>query len=162
MVTAAVRRGTSPTRAGQLLDHLDLADDHPPKTAAGHSRGEAHRAAARIGRRRSGDLEVIAIRRRFPDVEATPGGVPVRGPLSFPMSPTTQYLPKFSLAAPGRCRWRRRSGSGLGIRKPYNTSSSSSRRVRDVDAGVARRRTRLAMELGCDAVPMNTAIAVAD
>jgi thiazole synthase len=173
MVTVAVRRVniTDSTREN-LLDHLDLSRiTILPNTAGCYTAAEAVRTA-RLARE-SGvgslvKLEVIGDQRTlFPDVSATIEAAKILVEDGFTVLPYITDDPVAAkrleevgcaavmpLAAP--------IGSGLGIRNPYNIRIilEQSRVPIIVDAGVGTASdVALAMELGCDAVLLNTAIA---
>jgi thiazole synthase len=173
MVTVAVRR-VNITEAGKenLLDHLDLKRmTILPNTAGCYTAAEAVRTARLAREAGVGDLvklEVIGDEKNlFPDVEATLEAAKILVKEGFVVLPyitddpiTCRKLEEIGcaavmpLAAP--------IGSGLGIRNPYNIRIilEQARVPVIVDAGVGTASdAALAMELGCDAVLMNTAIA---
>lgn len=173
MVTVAVRRVniTDPGKEN-LLDHLPL-DRFAilPNTAGCTSAEEAIRTARLAREAGVGDLVKIEVigdeRTLFPDVPATIEAARVLVKEGFVVLPyvtddpvTCKRLEEIGcaavmpLAAP--------IGSGLGIRNPYNLKIiiEQSRVPVIVDAGVGcASDAARAMELGCDAVLMNTAIA---
>ncbi|MGH7787121.1 MAG: thiazole synthase [Candidatus Binatia bacterium] len=173
IVTVAVRR-VNITDASQdnLLDHLDLSRiTILPNTAGCYTASEAIRTA-RLAREAGVGallkLEVIGDERTlFPDVPATIEAARVLVAEGFIVLPYINDDPiaalrladvgcaaVMPLAAP--------IGSGLGIRNPYNIKIIlEQRRVPViVDAGVGTASdVAQAMELGCDAVLLNTAIA---
>jgi thiazole synthase len=173
IVTVAVRRVniTDPGKEN-LLDHLDPTRyTILPNTAGCYTAEEAIRTArlareAGIGRLVK--LEVIGDQRTlFPDVPATIAAATVLVREGFAVLPYVNDDPiaartledagcvaVMPLAAP--------IGSGLGIRNPYNIRIilEHARVPVIVDAGVGTASdAAVAMELGCDAVLMNTAIA---
>lgn len=173
IVTVAVRRVniTDPSKEN-LLDHLDLSRiTILPNTAGCSTAADAIRTA-RLARE-SGvgtlvKLEVIGDDKTlFPDVPATIEAARVLVKEGFIVLPYLNDDPiaakrledagcaaVMPLAAP--------IGSGLGIRNPYNIMIilEQSRVPVIVDAGVGTASdVAQAMELGCDAVLLNTAIA---
>ena len=173
IVTVAVRRVniTDPGKEN-LLDHLP-PDRFTilPNTAGCYTAEEAIRTARLAREAGVGDLvkvEVIGDERTlFPDVPATIEVARVLVKEGFVVLPYVTDDPVackrledlgcaavMPLAAP--------IGSGLGIRNPYNLKIiiEQSRVPVIVDAGVGcASDAARAMELGCDAVLMNTAIA---
>jgi len=173
IVTVAVRR-VNITDPGQdnLLDHLDLSRiTILPNTAGCYTALDAIRTARLAREAGIGSLvkvEVIGDQRTlFPDMPATLEASKVLVDEGFTVLPyitddpiACQRLADIGcaavmpLAAP--------IGSGLGIRNPYNLRIIlEQRRVPViVDAGVGTASdVAFAMELGCDAVLLNTAIA---
>jgi thiazole synthase len=173
IVTVAVRRVniTDPGK-DNLLDHVPL-DRFTilPNTAGCHTAEEAIRVARLARESGVGDLVKIEVigdeRTLFPDVPATIEAARVLVKEGFVVLPYITDDPVscrrledlgcaavMPLAAP--------IGSGLGIRNPYNLRIiiEQSRVPVIVDAGVGSASDAArAMELGCDAVLMNTAIA---
>jgi len=177
IVTVAVRR-VNITDAGKenLLDHLDPKRFVIlPNTAGCYTAAEAIRVC-RLTREAGADLgfgdmvklEVIGDDKTlFPDVAATLAAAEVLVKEGFTVLPYVTDDPVacrrleelgcaavMPLAAP--------IGSGLGIRNPYNIQIiiEQSRVPVIVDAGVGVPSDAAeALELGCDAVLMNTAIA---
>ena len=173
IITVAVRRVniTDPSKAN-LLDYLPL-DRFTilPNTAGCHTAEEAIRTcrlAREAGVGTLVKLEVIGDDKTlFPDVTATIEAARVLVKEGFQVLPYTTDDPVackkleevgcaavMPLAAP--------IGSGLGIRNPYNLRIilEQSRVPVIVDAGVGTAsHAAEALELGCDAVLMNTAIA---
>jgi thiazole synthase len=174
MVTVAVRRVPLDRSSESFLDHLDPSLQILPNTAGCYSAEEAIRTA-RLAREALGTdlikLEVIGDQvTLFPDNEQTLEAARVLAKENFVV------LPYFSddlimakklldagcpavmpLAAP--------IGSGLGIQNPANLAIMREQ-LPDatiiVDAGVGTASdAAIAMELGADAVLMNTAIAEA-
>ncbi|MEO8434326.1 MAG: thiazole synthase [Pyrinomonadaceae bacterium] len=174
MVTVAVRRVPLDRSAESFLDHLDPAMKILPNTAGCYTAEDAIRTA-RLAREALGTelikLEVIGDQiTLFPDNEQTLAAARVLVAEGFIV------LPYFSddlimarklldagcaavmpLAAP--------IGSGLGVQNPANLRIMREQ-LRDatiiVDAGVGTASdAAIAMELGADAVLMNTAIAEA-
>ncbi len=173
IVTVAVRR-VNITESGKenLLDHLDpRAYTILPNTAGCFTAEEAVRTcrlAREAGVGSMVKLEVIGDQRTlFPDVPATIEAARILVREGFVVLPYLNDDPVAAkkleeigcaavmpLAAP--------IGSGLGIRNPYNIKIilEQSRVPVIVDAGVGTASdAAVAMELGCDAVLMNTAIA---
>jgi thiazole synthase len=173
IVTVAVRRVniTDPGKEN-LLDHLDPKRwTILPNTAGCYSAEEAIRTARLAREAGVGTLlklEVIGDQKTlFPDVPATIEASKVLVREGFQVLPYINDDPiaakkleeigcaaVMPLAAP--------IGSGLGIRNPYNIRIilEHSRVPVIVDAGVGTASdAAIAMELGCDAVLMNTAIA---
>jgi thiazole synthase len=173
IVTVAVRRVniTDPGKEN-LLDHLDLSRvTILPNTAGCHTAAEAIRTARLAREAGIGalvKLEVIGDDKTlFPDVPATIEAAQVLVREGFTVLPYINDDPiaakrledagcaaVMPLAAP--------IGSGLGIRNPYNIAIilEQSRVPVIVDAGVGTASdVAEAMELGCDAVLLNTAIA---
>ena len=173
VVTVAVRRVniTDPTKEN-LLTHLDPTRyTILPNTAGCYTADEAIRTARlarEVGVGNWVKLEVIGDQQTlFPDVPATIEAAQVLVREGFVVLPYINDDPiaakkleelgcaaVMPLAAP--------IGSGLGIRNPYNIRIilEHSRVPVIVDAGVGTASdAAVAMELGCDAVLMNTAIA---
>jgi thiazole synthase len=176
MVTVAVRRVNLADRSGEsLLDYIDTTRRVIlPNTAACYTADEAIRTA-RLGREAGLSnwvkLEVIGDERTlFPDNEALVAATRVRVKAGFVVLPYTSDDPitcrkledagaaaVMPLGAP--------IGSGLGIQNPNNISI-----IKEfagvpviVDAGVGTASdAAIAMELGADAVLMNTGIAGAE
>ncbi len=173
MVTVAVRRVniTDPDKEN-LLDYLDPTRfTILPNTAGCYTAEDAVRTARLAREAGVGNLlklEVIGDERTlFPDVPATIEAAKILVRDGFAVLPYINDDPiaakrledigcaaVMPLAAP--------IGSGLGIRNPYNIRIilEHSRVPVIVDAGVGTASdAAIAMELGCDAVLMNTAIA---
>jgi thiazole synthase len=173
IVTVALRR-VNITEAGKenLLDFLDPARyTILPNTAGCYTAEEAIRTARLAREAGIGTLvklEVIGDQKTlFPDVPATMEAAKVLVREGFAVLPYINDDPiaakkleeigcaaVMPLAAP--------IGSGLGIRNPYNIRIiiEHARVPVIVDAGVGTASdAAVAMELGCDAVLMNTAIA---
>jgi thiazole synthase len=173
LVTVAIRRVNLTDRSQKsLLDHLDLSKyTLLPNTAGCYTVEEAVRTA-RLAREATGSqlikLEVIGDQRTlFPDNEQTLAAAQILVKEGFTVLPYTTDDPivcrkleeigcaaVMPLAAP--------IGSGLGIRNPHNIRIivESARVPVIVDAGVGTASdAAIAMELGCDAVLMNTGIA---
>ena len=176
IVTVAVRRVniTDPTKEN-LLDYIDPgAYTILPNTAGCYTADDAIRTcrlAREAGVGNLVKLEVIGDDKTlFPDIPATLEAAQVLVKEGFVVLPYIHDDPisckkledmgcaaVMPLAAP--------IGSGLGIRNPYNIQiirEHSSVPV-IVDAGVGTASdAAVALEMGCDAVLMNTAIAAAD
>lgn len=176
MVTVAVRRVniTDPGKEN-LLDHVP-PDKFTilPNTAGCYTADEAIRTARLAREAGIGNLVKIEVigdeKTLFPDVPATIEASKILVDEGFVVLPyitddpiTCKKLEDVGcaavmpLAAP--------IGSGLGIRNPYNLKiileQSSVPVIVDAGVGCASDAAR-ALELGCDAVLMNTAIAGAD
>jgi len=176
MVTVAVRRVNITDRGKEnLLDHVP-PDRFTilPNTAGCYTADEAIRTARLAREAGVGNLVKIEVigdeKTLFPDVPATIEACKVLVDEGFVVLPyitddpiTCRKLEDVGcaavmpLAAP--------IGSGLGIRNPYNLKiileQSSVPVIVDAGVGCASDAAR-ALELGCDAVLMNTAIAGAD
>jgi thiazole synthase len=173
IVTVAVRRVniTDPGKEN-LLDHLDLSRiTILPNTAGCTTAAEAIRTARLAREAGIGSLVKLEVigddTTLFPDVPATIEAAAVLVKEGFTVLPYITDDPiaakrlealgcaaVMPLAAP--------IGSGLGIRNPYNLMIilEQSRVPVIVDAGVGTASdVAIAMELGCDAVLLNTAIA---
>jgi thiazole synthase len=174
IVTVAVRRVNLPGQGESLLDHIDPERyTLLPNTAGCYTADEAVRTAylaREAGLGTMVKLEVIGDSRTlFPD---TAGLLEATGTLAregFTVLPYTNDDPVMAkkledagaaavmpLGAP--------IGSGLGIRNPYNIKLIMEAVTVPVivDAGVGTASdAAIAMELGCDGVLMNTAIASA-
>ncbi len=173
IVTVAVRRVNITERGTEnLLDYLDPARYTILPNTAGCFTAEDAVRTARLAREAGiGDLvklEVIGDQKTlFPDVPATIEAAKVLVKEGFAVLPYINDDPiaakklqeigcaaVMPLAAP--------IGSGLGIRNPYNIRIilEQSHVPVIVDAGVGTASdAAVAMELGCDAVLMNSAIA---
>ena len=177
IVTVAVRRvNITDPKAQNLLDHLDPARyTILPNTAGCYTADDAVRTcrlARDAGVGTLVKLEVIGDERTlFPDVPATLEAAQAcwspKASRCCPTSPTIRSPASGSRrsAAPRSCRSPRRSAPGSASAIPTTSASSSSTRKVPVivDAGVGTASdAALALELGCDAVLMNTAIAGAD
>src|SRR3989338_1565453 len=173
MVTVAVRRGnlTEKTKESRL-DHIDRKKFFLLPNTAGCYNAEDAIRTARLGREVGLSdmvkLEVIGDEKTlFPDNEGLIAATKVLVKEGFIVLPYTNDDPIFAkkledagasavmpLGAP--------IGSGLGIRNPYNIRIilEQAKVPVIVDAGVGTASDAAeAMELGCDAVLMNTAIA---
>ncbi len=173
MITVALRRASLPS-GESILDHIDTKRfTILPNTAGCYTADEAVRTAYLAREAGLGNmvkLEVIGDSRTlFPDVVGLLEATRTLAREGFVVMPYTNDDPVMArkledagaavvmpLAAP--------IGSGLGIRNPYNLKiilESVSVPV-IVDAGVGTASdAAIAMELGCDGVLMNTAIAAA-
>jgi thiazole synthase len=171
IITVALRRVSLPS-GGSILDHIDTTRyTLLPNTAGCYTADEAVRTAYLAREAGLGELvklEVIGDSRTlFPDVEALLEATRTLAREGFTVMPYTNDDPVAAkkledagaacvmpLAAP--------IGSGLGVRNPYNIKiilETVSIPV-IVDAGVGTASdAAIAMELGCDGVLMNTAIA---
>jgi len=171
IVTVAIRRVGLPS-GESILDHIDTKRfTILPNTAGCYTADEAVRTAYLAREAGLGDmvkLEVIGDSRTlFPDVEGLLQATRTLAREGFVVMPYTNDDPVVArrledagaavvmpLGAP--------IGSGLGIRNPYNIKiilETVSVPV-IVDAGVGTASdAAIAMELGCDGVLMNTAIA---
>jgi thiazole synthase len=172
IVTVAVRRVSLPGSGESILDFIDPARyTLLPNTAGCYNADEAVRTAYLAREAGMGEmvkLEVIGdARTLFPDVEGLLEATKTLAREGFTVLPYTNDDPVLArklqdagaaavmpLGAP--------IGSGLGIRNPYNIKiilETVSVPV-IVDAGVGTASdAAIAMELGCDGVLMNTAIA---
>jgi thiazole synthase len=172
LVTVAVRRVDLAARGpGSLAEHLPKGMRLLPNTAGCYTLDDALRTA-RLAREITGTdllkLEVIGDEKTlFPDVALTIEATRVLVKEGFTVLPYVTDDPVAALrlqdagaaavmplAAP--------IGSGLGIRNPFNLRIivEQARVPIIVDAGVGTASdAAVAMELGCDAVLMNTAIA---
>jgi thiazole synthase len=174
MVTVAVRRVNLDRTQESLLDYIDT-DRYAllPNTAGCYTAEEAIKTAMlarEVGLSDMIKLEVIGDQRTlFPDNEELLRATKVLVKEGFVVLPYTNDDPIMAkkledagaavvmpLAAP--------IGSGLGIRNPHNIRIilEAARVPIIVDAGVGTASdAAIAMELGCDGVLMNTAIACA-
>lgn len=174
MVTVAVRRVNLDRSRESLLDFLDPQRYFLlPNTAGCYTAEEAIRAA-RLGREVGLSdwvkIEVIGDKATlYPDIQATLEATRVLAKEGFTVLPYTSddivYARRLidagasavmPLGAP--------IGSGLGIRNPYNilTIVEQAKVPVLVDAGVGTASdAAIAMELGCDGVLMNSAVALA-
>jgi thiazole synthase len=172
LVTVAIRRVSLPGSGESILDHIDTTRyTLLPNTAGCYTADEAVRTAYLAREAGLGEmvkLEVIGDSRTlFPDVQGLLEATKILTREGFIVMPYTNDDPIMAkrleesgaacvmpLAAP--------IGSGLGIRNPYNIKiilETVSVPV-IVDAGVGTASdAAIAMELGCDGVLMNTAIA---
>ena len=172
IVTVAVRRVSLPGKGESLLDYIDPARyTLLPNTAGCYTADEAVRTAYLAREAGLGDmvkLEVIGDSRTlFPDVQGLLEATKILAREGFTVLPYTNDDPVLAkkleesgaaavmpLGAP--------IGSGLGIRNPYNIKIILETITVPVivDAGVGTASDAvIAMELGCDGVLMNTAIA---
>lgn len=173
IITVAVRRVnvTDPSKES-LLDHLDPAKyTILPNTAGCFTVEDAVRTARLAREAGVGNLVKLEVigdpKTLFPDVPATLEAAKILVDDGFDVLPYVMDDPiackrleeigcraVMPLAAP--------IGSGLGIRNPYNIRIilEQAKIPVIVDAGVGTASdAAIAMELGCDAVLMNTAIA---
>ena len=172
IVTVAVRRVSLPGKGDSILDFIDTKRfTLLPNTAGCYTADEAIRTAYLAREAGLGEmlkLEVIGdARTLFPDVQGLLEATRTLAREGFVVMPYTNDDPitakkledagaacVMPLGAP--------IGSGLGIRNPYNVKiilETVSVPV-IVDAGVGTASdAAIAMELGCDGVLMNTAIA---
>jgi thiazole synthase len=172
IVTIAVRRVSLPGKGESILDFIDTKRfTLLPNTAGCYTADEAIRTAYLAREAGLGEmlkLEVIGdARTLFPDVQGLLEATKTLAREGFVVMPYTNDDPIIAkrledagaacvmpLGAP--------IGSGLGIRNPYNIKiilETVSVPV-IVDAGVGTASdAAIAMELGCDGVLMNTAIA---
>jgi thiazole synthase len=172
MVTVAVRRVDLSRQGESLLDYIDKDRiTLLPNTAGCYTADEAVRTAYLAREAGLGELiklEVIGDEKTlFPDVQGLLEATKTLSREGFTVLPYTNDDPVTAkrleeagaaavmpLGAP--------IGSGLGIRNPYNIRIiiESARVPVIVDAGVGTASdAAIAMELGCDGVLMNTAIA---
>jgi thiazole synthase len=172
IVTVAVRRISLPGKGESLLDYIDPARyTLLPNTAGCYTADEAVRTAYLAREAGLGEmvkLEVIGdARTLFPDVQGLLEATKILAREGFVVLPYTNDDPVLAkkledsgasavmpLGAP--------IGSGLGIRNPYNIKiileTVTAPVIVDAGVGTASDAT-VAMELGCDGVLMNTAIA---
>jgi thiazole synthase len=172
IVTVAVRRVNLPGTGESLLDYIDTKRfTLLPNTAGCYTADEAIRTAYLAREAGLGEmvkLEVIGDSRTlFPDVQGLLEATRTLAREGFVVMPYTNDDPVMArrleeagaacvmpLGAP--------IGSGLGIRNPYNIKIVLQAVTVPVivDAGVGTASdAAIAMELGCDGVLMNTAIA---
>jgi thiazole synthase len=174
MVTVAVRRVPLDRSSESFLDHLDPALQILPNTAGCYTAEEAIRTA-RLAREALGTdlikLEVIGDQTTlFPDNEQTLEAARVltkEGFIVLPYFSDDLIMAKKLLDAgcPAVMPLAAPIGSGLGIQNPANLRIMREQLPNAtiiVDAGVGTASdAAIAMELGADAVLMNTAIAEA-
>ncbi len=172
LVTVAVRRVNLPGTGESLLDHIDPTRyTLLPNTAGCYTADEAVRTAYLAREAGLGELiklEVIGDSRTlFPDVQGLMEATKILAREGFTVLPYTNDDPVVAqklqdagaaavmpLGAP--------IGSGLGLRNPYNIKIILENITVPVivDAGVGTASdAAISMELGCDGVLMNTAIA---
>ncbi len=172
LVTVAVRRVKLPGQGESLLDHVDPARfTLLPNTAGCYTADEAVRTAYLAREAGLGSLVKLEVigdpRTLFPDVGGLLEATRTLAREGFTVLPYTNDDPVMAkkledagaaavmpLGAP--------IGSGLGIRNPYNVKLILEAVAVPVivDAGVGTASdAAVAMELGCDGVLMNTAIA---
>jgi thiazole synthase len=172
IVTVALRRAQLPGSNESILDYIDTSRyTLLPNTAGCYTADEAIRTAYLAREAELGEmvkLEVIGDSRTlFPDVQGLLEATKRLAREGFVVMPYTNDDPVVAkrledagaacvmpLAAP--------IGSGLGIRNPYNIKIIQETVTVPVivDAGVGTASdAAIAMELGCDGVLMNTAIA---
>ena len=176
IITVAVRRVNILDRTQEnLLDYLDLSRVTVlPNTAACYTAEEAirtSRLAREAGISDLVKLEVIGCKKTlFPDNHALLEATEVLAKEGFVVMPYTNDDPvvcRQLVEAGAACVMPLGApiGSGLGIRNPYNIRIILEQATLPiiVDAGVGTASdASIAMELGCDAVLMNTAIAEAE
>jgi thiazole synthase len=172
LVTVAIRRVSLPGSGESILDYIDTKRfTLLPNTAGCYTADEAIRTAYLAREAGLGEmvkLEVIGDPRTlFPDVQGLLEATKVLAREGFIVMPYTNDDPVMAkkleesgaavvmpLGAP--------IGSGLGIRNPYNIKiileSVAVPVIVDAGVGIAS-DAAIAMELGCDGVLMNTAIA---
>ena len=171
IITVALRRVSLPT-GESLLDHLDTTRyTLLPNTAGCYTADEAIRTtylAREAGLGEMVKLEVIGDSRTlFPDVQGLLEATKTLARDGFVVMPYTNDDPvtaKRLEGAGAACVMPLGApiGSGLGIRNPYNIKIILETVTIPVivDAGVGTASdAAIAMELGCDGVLMNTAIA---
>lgn len=172
VVTVAVRRVNITGEGESMLDHIDRNKyTLLPNTAGCYTADDAIRTCRLAREALDTDLVKLEVlgdeKTLFPDNEATLEAAKVLVKDGFTVLPYTSDDPIMAkkledigcsavmpLAAP--------IGSGLGIRNPYNIRIilENANVPIIVDAGVGTAsEAAFAMELGCDAVLMNTAIA---
>jgi thiazole synthase len=174
VVTVAVRRVPLDRRTESFLDHLDPSLQLLPNTAGCYTAEEAIRTA-RLAREALGTdllkLEVIGDQTTlFPDNEQTLAAARIlvkEGFVVLPYFTDDLIMAKKLLDAgcPAVMPLAAPIGSGLGVQNPANLSIMREQLPEAtliVDAGVGTASdAAIAMELGADAVLMNTAIAEA-
>ncbi len=174
MVTVAVRRVPLDRRTESFLDHLDPSLQLLPNTAGCYTAEEAIRTA-RLAREALGTdllkLEVIGDQTTlFPDNEQTLAAARIlvkEGFVVLPYFTDDLIMAKKLLDAgcPAVMPLAAPIGSGLGVQNPANLAIMREQLPEAtliVDAGVGTASdAAIAMELGADAVLMNTAIAEA-
>src|SRR5213592_1976790 len=173
IITVALRRVSLPS-GGSILDHLDTTRyTLLPNTAGCYTADEAIRTsylAREAGLGEMVKLEVIGDSRTlFPDVQGLLEATKTLARDGFVVMPYTNDDPvtaKRLEDAGAACLMPLGApiGSGLGIRNPYNIKIILETVTIPVivDAGVGTASdAAIAMELGCDGVLMNTAIAAA-
>ncbi len=172
LVTVAVRRVNLPGTGESLLDHIDTTRyTLLPNTAGCYNADEAVRTAYLAREAGLGELVKVEVigdaRTLFPDVQGLLEATKILVREGFTVLPYTNDDPVVAqklqdsgaaavmpLGAP--------IGSGLGLRNPYNIKIILENVTVPVivDAGVGTASdAAIAMELGCDGVLMNTAIA---
>ncbi len=173
VVTVSVRRVNITDRTKEnLLDYIDPKKYKIlPNTAGCYTAKDAVRAAmlaAEAGVSKMVKLEVIGDERTlFPDNEATLEAAKIllkEGLIVLPYMSDDPIIAKklVDLGCPAVMPLAAPIGSGLGIRNPYNIRIilETVKVPVIVDAGVGTASdVAIAMELGCDAVLLNTAIA---
>jgi thiazole synthase len=174
MVTVAIRRVDLNTRAGSLLDFIDPRKIQLLPNTAGCYTAKDAVLTAQLAREALGTdwikLEVIGDEKTLmPDVEGTLAAARELVREGFTVLP---YVPDDVVACrrleeigcPAVMPLAAPIGSGLGIRNPHNLQLilEQARVPVIVDAGVGTASdAAVAMELGCDAVLLNTAVAQA-
>jgi len=172
IVTIAVRRVSLPGTGESILDYIDTKRfTLLPNTAGCYTADEAIRTcylAREAGLGEMVKLEVIGDQRTlFPDVEGLLEATKTlarEGFIVMPYSNDDPVVAKKLQDAGAACVMPLGApiGSGLGIRNPYNIKIILETVTVPVivDAGVGTASdAAIAMELGCDGVLMNTAIA---
>jgi thiazole synthase len=172
IVTIAVRRVSLPGSGESILDYIDTKRfTLLPNTAGCYTADEAIRTcylAREAGLGEMVKLEVIGDQRTlFPDVEGLLEATKTlarEGFIVMPYSNDDPVVAKKLQDAGAACVMPLGApiGSGLGIRNPYNIKIILETVTVPVivDAGVGTASdAAIAMELGCDGVLMNTAIA---
>ena len=172
IVTVAVRRVSLPGSGESILDYIDTKRfTLLPNTAGCYTADEAIRTcylAREAGLGEMVKLEVIGDQRTlFPDVQGLLEATKTlarEGFIVMPYSNDDPVVAKKLQDAGAACVMPLGApiGSGLGIRNPYNIKIilESVTVPVIVDAGVGTASdAAIAMELGCDGVLMNTAIA---
>src|SRR5256712_3990591 len=172
IVTVAVRRVSLPGSGQSILDFVDPKRyTLLPNTAGCYTPDEAGRTAYLAREAGLGELiklEVIGDSRTlFPDVQGLLEATKTLAREGFTVLPYTNDDPIIAkrledAGAAGVVPLGAPIGSGLGIRNPYNIKiipeTVTRPAVVDPGAGTAS-DAAIAMELGCDGVLMNTAIA---
>ena len=174
IVSVAVRRLTPPGTGDSILDYVDAKRyTILPSTAGCYTADEAIRTAYLAREAGLGDLVKLDItgdaRTLFPDVQALIDATRTLARDGFTVLPYTSDDPLIArrledAGAAAVMPLGAAIGSGLGVRNPYNIKLvlESVTVPVIVDAGIGTASdAAIAMELGCDGVLVNTAIAAA-
>lgn len=173
LVVVAIRRLTVPGEGDSLLDYIDKRHTVLPTTAGSYTGDEAIRTAYLAREAGLGDMIKLDItgdpRTLFPDVEALIGTTRTLARDGFTVLPYMSDDPLVArrlqdAGAAAVMPLGSAIGSGLGVRNPYHIKLvlESVTIPVIVDAGIGTASdAAIAMELGCDGVLVNTAIAAA-